>query len=47
MRKAIVTERAPKPLGPYSRAVIEGDFIFVAVPDKDAAFVPITFGILF
>jgi 2-iminobutanoate/2-iminopropanoate deaminase len=30
MRKAIVTEKAPKPLGPYSQAVIEGDFIFVA-----------------
>ena len=30
MRKAIMTEKAPKPLGPYSQAVIEGDFIFVA-----------------
>ena len=30
MRKAIVTEQAPKPVGPYSQAVIEGDFIFVA-----------------
>ena len=30
MRKAILTEKAPKPLGPYSQAVIEGDFIFVA-----------------
>lgn len=30
MRKAIVTEKAPKPLGPYSQAIIEGDFIFVA-----------------
>lgn len=30
MRNAIVTEKAPKPLGPYSQAVIEGDFIFVA-----------------
>src|SRR2546430_8728009 len=30
MRKAIVTEQAPKPIGPYSQAVIEGDFIFVA-----------------
>ncbi len=30
MRKAIVTEKAPKPLGPYSQAVIEGDFIFAA-----------------
>ena len=30
MRKAILTEQAPKPLGPYSQAIIEGDFIFVA-----------------
>jgi 2-iminobutanoate/2-iminopropanoate deaminase len=30
VRNAIVTEKAPKPLGPYSQAVIEGDFIFVA-----------------
>ncbi len=30
MRKAIVTEKAPKPMGPYSQAIIEGDFIFVA-----------------
>ncbi|HJQ65733.1 MAG TPA: RidA family protein [Gemmatimonadales bacterium] len=30
MRKTIVTEQAPKPVGPYSQAVIEGDFIFVA-----------------
>ncbi len=30
MRKAIVTEKAPHPVGPYSQGVIEGDFIFVA-----------------
>jgi len=30
VRKAIVTEKAPKPLGPYSQAVVEGDFIFLA-----------------
>ena len=30
VRKAIVTDKAPKPLGPYSQAIIEGDFIFVA-----------------
>src|SRR6266496_3985842 len=30
LRKAIVTEKAPKPVGPYSQGVIEGDFIFVA-----------------
>jgi 2-iminobutanoate/2-iminopropanoate deaminase len=25
-----VTEQAPKPVGPYSQAIVEGDFIFVA-----------------
>ena len=30
MRNAIVTEQAPKPIGPYSQGIIEGDFIFVA-----------------
>ncbi|HEU4746985.1 MAG TPA: Rid family detoxifying hydrolase [Gemmatimonadaceae bacterium] len=30
MRNVILTERAPRPIGPYSQAVIEGDFIFVA-----------------
>ena len=30
MRNAILTDKAPKPMGPYSQAVIEGDFIFVA-----------------
>ena len=30
MRNAILTEKAPKPMGPYSQAIIEGDFIFVA-----------------
>ena len=30
MRHAIVTDKAPKPMGPYSQAIIEGDFIFVA-----------------
>jgi len=30
LRRAILTEKAPKPLGPYSQAIIEGDFIFVA-----------------
>jgi 2-iminobutanoate/2-iminopropanoate deaminase len=30
VRKSIVTEKAPKPLGPYSQAVVEGDFIFLA-----------------
>ena len=30
MRKAIVTDKGPKPLGPYSQAVVEGDFVFLA-----------------
>src|SRR5712671_744138 len=30
LRNAIVTEKAPKPIGPYSQAIIEGDFIFVS-----------------
>ena len=30
MRKAILTEKAPKPIGPYSQGIIEGDFIFVS-----------------
>jgi 2-iminobutanoate/2-iminopropanoate deaminase len=30
VRNAILTEKGPKPLGPYSQAVVEGDFIFVA-----------------
>lgn len=30
MRHAIVTDKAPKPVGPYSQAIVEGDFIFVA-----------------
>jgi len=30
LRRAILTDKAPKPLGPYSQAIIEGDFIFVA-----------------
>ena len=30
MRNAIVTDQAPKPVGPYSQGVIEGDLIFVA-----------------
>ena len=25
-----MTEQAPKPVGPYSQAIVEGDFIFVA-----------------
>jgi len=30
LRKAIVTEKAPKPLGPYSQAIADGPYIFVA-----------------
>ena len=30
MRNVVVTEKAPHPVGPYSQAVIEEDFIFVA-----------------
>jgi len=30
MRNAILTEKAPKPIGPYSQGIIEGDFIFFA-----------------
>jgi 2-iminobutanoate/2-iminopropanoate deaminase len=30
LRKAIVTEQGPKPMGPYSQAIIAGDFVFVA-----------------
>ena len=30
MRKVITTDKAPKPAGPYSQAVIDGDTIYVA-----------------
>jgi len=30
MRTAIVTDMGPKPVGPYSQAIVEGDFIFVS-----------------
>ena len=30
MRNAILTDKAPKPVGPYSQGIIEGNFIFVA-----------------
>jgi len=30
VRKPVVTAKAPKPIGPYSQAVIEGDFIFLS-----------------
>jgi 2-iminobutanoate/2-iminopropanoate deaminase len=30
VRNAIVTETGPKPVGPYSQAIVEGDFVFVS-----------------
>ncbi len=30
MRNAVSTDRAPRPVGPYSQAVIEGELVFVA-----------------
>ncbi len=30
MRNAVSTDKAPRPIGPYSQAVIEGDLVFVA-----------------
>jgi 2-iminobutanoate/2-iminopropanoate deaminase len=30
MRKAVQTDTAPKPIGPYSQAIVEGSFIFVS-----------------
>jgi 2-iminobutanoate/2-iminopropanoate deaminase len=30
VRKAIVTDKGPKPVGPYSQAIVEGTFIFVS-----------------
>jgi 2-iminobutanoate/2-iminopropanoate deaminase len=30
MRQAILTDKAPKPIGPYSQGIVEGGFIFVA-----------------
>jgi 2-iminobutanoate/2-iminopropanoate deaminase len=30
MRNAILTEKAPQPIGPYSQAIVENGFIFVA-----------------
>ena len=30
MRQAVHTANAPKPQGPYSQAIVEGDFVFVA-----------------
>lgn len=30
MRQTVITDQAPRPSGPYSQAVIAGDFIYVA-----------------
>ncbi len=30
MRQAILTDKAPKPIGPYSQAIVENGFVFVA-----------------
>ena len=30
MRRTVETDDAPKPVGPYSQAVLAGDFVFVA-----------------
>jgi 2-iminobutanoate/2-iminopropanoate deaminase len=30
MRTPVLTDRAPKPVGPYSQAVVSGDLIFVS-----------------
>src|SRR5688572_26318211 len=30
VRNAIVTDKGPKPVGPYSQAIVEGDFVFVS-----------------
>ena len=30
MRQAILTDKAPKPIGPYSQAIVENGFIFLA-----------------
>jgi 2-iminobutanoate/2-iminopropanoate deaminase len=30
MRNAILTDKAPQPIGPYSQAIVEGGLIFVA-----------------
>ena len=30
MRKSVTTDQAPKPIGPYSQAVVENGFVFLA-----------------
>ena len=30
MRNAVTTDKAPRPIGPYSQAILEGDLLFLA-----------------
>jgi 2-iminobutanoate/2-iminopropanoate deaminase len=30
MRKAVTTDKAPKPRGPYSQAIVDGDLVYLA-----------------
>ncbi|HXK08426.1 MAG TPA: Rid family detoxifying hydrolase [Vicinamibacteria bacterium] len=30
MRNAVTTDRAPKPMGPYSQAIVDGDLVYLA-----------------
>ncbi len=30
MRNAVMTDKAPKPMGPYSQAVVHGDLVYLA-----------------
>ena len=30
MRRAVITDKAPRPIGPYSQAIIDGDLLFLA-----------------
>jgi 2-iminobutanoate/2-iminopropanoate deaminase len=30
MRKAVTTDKAPRPIGPYSQAIVDGDLLFLA-----------------
>ncbi|HLN89483.1 MAG TPA: Rid family hydrolase [Candidatus Binatia bacterium] len=43
MKKAVLTQKAPKPLGPYNQAVQAGNFLFVsgqlAIDPKDGKLV--------
>lgn len=44
MRNAITTDGAPRPIAPYSQAIVEGDFVFVSgqgpVDPKTGKYVP-------